>query len=195
VTEPKRRAQAFVELRAEDPEATSAFAVARSRLAAGRTLEALRRVRVFELAGALPERAALAERLHGSTQFYNPVKERCVVRAGEGDLAPFAPDETLVLVLERGGERRPGAERWWRREAGERVEVREGVVWAMRFAPGGDAVAHATELAVTRDRAHGLLANPHFQDVRVWPDAAPPLDWLSRKRAPAPKAKRARRSA
>jgi hypothetical protein len=185
--------QAFVELRAEDPEATSALAVARAHLDAARALEDLRRVRVFELAGALPDRAALAEHLHGSTQFYNPVKERCVVRADEGDTAPFAPDETLVLVLERGGERRPGAERWWRHETGERIEVREAVVWAMRFAVGGDAVALASELAVTRDRAHGLLANPQFQDVRVWPDHAPPLDWLSRRRAPAPK--RARRSA
>jgi len=72
------------------------------------------------------------------------------------------PGETLVLVLERGGERREGAERWWRHETGERVEVREAVVWALRFDPGGDAVARAADLAVTHDRAHGLFANPQF---------------------------------
>ena len=193
MTERKRRAQAYVELRAEDPEADSALAVAVAHLDAGRALESLRRVRVFELAGALPGRALLAEHLHGSTQFYNPAKERCIVRAEEGGTAPFAPDETLVLVLERGGERRPAAERWWRQESGERIEVREGLVWAMRFAAGADAFARAGELAVTRDRTHGLFANPHSQDARVWPDAAPPLDWLSRKRVRAPA--RARRSA
>ena len=110
---PRRRAQAFVELRAEDPEALSAFAVARAHLAAGRRLVALRRMRLFELWGALPGRAEMAERLHGSTQFYNPAKERCLVRTEDGDVAPFGPDESLVLVHERGGDRRLAAERWW----------------------------------------------------------------------------------
>jgi len=181
VTRRKLRAQAFVELRAEDPEATSALAVARAHLEAGSELSALRRLRVFELAGALPERDAIAERLHGSTQFYNPAKERCVVRAVDGDASPFGVDEVLVLVLERGGDRRPGAERWWRHETGGRIEVREGVVWAMRFAAGEDALRRGEDLAVTRDRTHGLLANPQFQEARVCATAPPPLDWLSRK--------------
>jgi len=193
MSEPRRRAQAFVELRAEDPEALSAMATASAHLAAGRALVALRRVRVFELSGALPGRADLAARLHGSTQFYNPARERCVVRAGETDAAPFGPDETLVLVLERSGERRPAAERWWRHETGERIEVREAVAWAMRFAPGEDALALGADLAVTRDRAHGLLSNPQFQDARVCAGPTPPLDWLSRRGARA--AKRPGRSA
>jgi hypothetical protein len=182
VTAAKRRALAFVELRSEDPEAVSAFAVARDRLAAGRTLAGLRRLRVFELAGALEERDALAERLHGSTQFYNPAKERCTVRAAEPDPAPFAPEETLVLVIERGGERRSGAERWWRHEAGARVEVREGVVWALRFEAEPEPAARAAELAAVTDRAHGLLSNPQFQEHKVCADGAPPLDWLSSRR-------------
>lgn len=181
MTPRKLRAQAFVELRAEDPEATSALAVARAHLEAGSALSALRRVRVFELAGALPDGGAIADRLHGSTQFYNPAKERCVVRAADGDGSPFEPGEVLVLVLERGGDRRPGAERWWRHETGERIEVREGVVWAMRFVAGEDAPGRAEDLAVTRDRAHGLLANPQFQEARVCAAETPPLDWLSRK--------------
>ncbi len=177
----KLRAQAFVELRAEDPEATSALAVAQAHLPSAGALASLRRMRVFELAGALPAGDDIAARLHSSTQFYNPAKERCAVRAHENDPAPFDPLETLVLVLERGGERRAGAERWWRHETGARIEVREGVVWAMRFAAGEDALARAEELAVTRDRTHGLLANPQFQEARVCAAAAPPLDWLSRK--------------
>src|SRR5262245_52622362 len=80
VSEPKRRIQAFVELLAEDPEAVSARAIARERLAAGRRLKSLRRLRVFELAGALPARAECEALLHRSTRFFNPAKERCTVR-------------------------------------------------------------------------------------------------------------------
>ena len=175
----KRSVQAFVELRSEDPERTSALAVARERLAAGRTLEGLRRFRLFEISGSALEPAALAERLHGSTQFYNPAKERCVVRADAAEPVPAAHGEALVLVVERGGERRPAAERWWRHAAGERVEVREGVVWALRFAPGTDAAAAAGDLAVARDHAHGLLANPHAEEHRVVAGALPPCDWMT----------------
>ncbi len=177
----KQRAQAFVELASHDPEATSAFAVARERLEAGRALASLRRFRVFEIAGALLERDVIAQRLYGSTQFYNPAKERCTLRVSESDATPAPEADALVLVTERGGDRREGAERWWRHEARQRIEVREGVVWALAFAPGADAAALAEELAVTRDRAHGLFANPHFQDHRVVVGGAPPLDWLTRR--------------
>ncbi len=188
----KRCVQAFVELRSEDPEATSALAVARERLEAGRGLASLRRFRVFEIAGSELGASAIAERLHGSSQFYNPAKERCTLRAAAEEQPPAAPEEALVLVFERGGARRTGAERWWRHASGERVEVREGVVWALGFGPGGEPAARATELAATRDRAHGLFANPHFQECRVCAGALPPLDWMTR-RDPRP-ARRGRRS-
>jgi hypothetical protein len=191
--EPKRRAQVFVELRAEDPEAASALAIARERLPAGRALAGVRRFRVFELEGALPEPGALAGRLHGSTQFYNPAKERATLRTAAGDPQPVDPEEVLVLVVDRGGERRPAAERWWRHESGERVAVREGTVWALRFEPGPGAAALAEDLAVTRGRAHGLFANPHFQAHHVCAGGAPPLDWMSTR--PAAARTRTRRTA
>jgi hypothetical protein len=178
-------AHAWVGLRAEDPEAASALAVARERLEAARPLRELRRFRVFELRGALPGGDELGELLHGSTQFYNPSKERCVVRRGPGAPAPVAADEAVVLVAERGGDRRPAAERWWRHVTGERIEVREGVAWVMRFEPGADASALAGELALVRDRSHGLFCNPHAQaaDVVLGP---PGLDaWPGAKRGPA----------
>ena len=109
----KQMAQAYVELLAEDPEAESTLAIARARLAAGRRLKGVRRVRVFELSGTLPHRAELEQLLHRSTRFYNPAKERCTVRASEREPGPFADDEALVLVLDRGLERRPAGERWW----------------------------------------------------------------------------------
>lgn len=174
--------QTYVELRAEDPEATSALGVARERLAAGKRLRALRRVRVFEITGELPDRARVEDLLHRSTRFYNPAKERATVRVSAADSAPFETDEELVLVVDRGLERRAAAERWWRHETGSKVEVREGTVWALRFDPGEDPSRAAASLAVVTNRAHGLLSNPHFQDWRSGGGGSPPWPWLARPR-------------
>jgi hypothetical protein len=177
--------QAYIELRAEDPEAVSALGVARERLAAGRSLRSLRRVRVFELRGELPGRAETEALLHRSTRFYNPAKERCTVRASAGERAPFRDSEALVLVVDRGLERRTAAERWWKHETGAKVEVREGTAWALEFAPGTDGAAAAAELAAVTDRAHGLLSNPHFQDWRAGHGALPPWPWITAAAKPA----------
>ena len=174
--------QAFIELRAEDPEALSAFSVARTRLRAGKGLVSLRRVRVFEITGVLPAKAEVEALLHRSTRFYNPAKERCTVRSDAGDRAPFRDDETLVLVTDRGLDRRLAAERWWRHETGARVQVREGTVWALTFEPGIDAAKQAKSLAPLKDRGHGLLSNPHFQDWRPGQGALPPFPWLTGRR-------------
>jgi hypothetical protein len=172
-----RIAQVWVELKSADPEARSAFAVARARLAAGHGLTGLRRFRVFELEGALPDRERLAGLLHHSTQFYNPHKESCVIRDSAQDPAPVAPGDQLVLVTERGGERRPAAERWWHHECGDRVLVREGLVWALSFDAAEDAAQHSRELAETTRRNQGLLSNPNSQDARCSGPAAP-LPWI-----------------
>ncbi len=164
---PRSTVQAWVELVSHDPEAASALAVARARLTAGGRLASLRRARMFEVTGVLPERAEIEDLLHHSTQFYNPHKERCTVRFGAAEHAPLTTPERLVVVTERGGERRPAAERWWKHRTGRAVAVREGVAWILGFEPLADADAGAAELAEARDRAHGLLANPHAQDARV----------------------------
>ena len=178
--------QAFVELRSEDAEAESAIDVARSRLRAGARLRSLRRVRFFELTGSLPVRTEAEALLHRSTRFYNPAKERCTVRESASGAAPFRPEESLVPVVDRGLERRPAAERWWKHETGEKVEVREGLVWALTFEPGTDAAAEAASLASVTDRSHGLLSNPHFQDWRPGSGTAPPWTWFEgAKRTPA----------
>ena len=175
-----RTAQAWIEPVADDPEAMSALAVARARLPAGRALEGLRRLRVFELSGALPDRTALEGLLHRSIQFYNPHKERCAVRMSARDPAPLGDADQAVLVYERDGGRLSGAERWWRHETGQEIVVREGVVWVLGFEPGvSDAASEAAELAVVRDRWHGLLVNPHAQEHRIAAGAAPPVPWMT----------------
>ena len=170
--------QAWVELLAEDPEALSALAVARLHLPAAARLEAIRRLRVFELAGPLPARVTQEELLHRSTQFYNPHKERCTVRTRRAEPAPLAAGEHVVLVSERGGDRCYAAERWWRHETGYAVEVREGIAWALRFEPGAPAAGCVAELATLRDRRHGLLCNPHAQEARIAAGEIP-LPWMT----------------
>lgn len=170
--------QAWVVLLADDPEALSALAVARERLAAARHLTGMRRMRVFELAGPLPEVRDQEDLLHRSTQFYNPHKERCTVRSRAADPAPVEPTERVVLISERGGERRRAAERWWLHETGRSIEVREAVAWALAFEPPADEAAAVRELVMLKDRRHGLLCNPYSQEARIAVDSIP-FPWLT----------------
>ncbi len=173
-----KQAQAWIELKADDPAAVSALGVARARLAAGRTLAHLRRYRVIELQGVLPAVPLLATHLHASTWFFNPHKETCVLRTGREDPLPPGARGEILLIAERGGARRPAAERWWRHAVGGRITVREGVAWALEFSDAAGAAAHAEALLTVRDQAHGLFANPHAQRARR-AGAEVPLTWLA----------------
>jgi hypothetical protein len=172
--------QAWIELLAEDPEALSTLAVMRDRLGAARHLTEVRRLRVVELAGPLPSREVQADLLHRSIQFYNPHKERCTLRLGAEEAPPLRRGERVVLVTERGGERRPAAERWWLHETGAAIEVWEGVAWALTL-EGDAASERAAELAVLHDRRHGLLCNPHAQEARVAGEEIP-IPWMKKVR-------------
>ena len=173
-----RTVQAWIELLAEDPEARSAESVARTRLAAGSGLTALRRVRLIELRGPLPARRDVEGLLHRSIQFYNPNKERCHVRATARDPVPVRSGEVAVLVWDREGERRSAAERWWDHQTGARIEVREGTVWLATFAVDGDPGGQARRLAITSRRDSGLLCNPNAQEWRLAVDRVP-LEWFA----------------
>jgi len=182
----KRVVQAWIELQADDPEAMSALAVARAHLGVGSRLRGLRRMRLVEIKGELPEAGEIEALLHRSTQFYNPHKERCAIRASAAGRAPLMEGECLVLVVEREGARREAAERWWRHETGESVEVREALAWAVRV--DGATDADLEELTLVRGRRHGLLCNPHSQDCRL-AGGEVPLPWLEE--PPAPRGARA----
>jgi hypothetical protein len=175
----KGLAQVWVRLRSDDPEAVSALAVARTMDGGREAPVSVRRFRVLELRGTLPPRTELEGLLGRSIQFYNPQKELAVLRLGREEAVPLEAGERAVLVYERGGARRPAAERWWAAGSGRAVEVREGVVWALRFAPGVGAARATMRLAVVRDRRHGLFCNPHAEERRV-AGAAVPFPWLTR---------------
>jgi hypothetical protein len=159
--------QAWIELRTDDPAAVSALAVARAGFVASSAPEELRRARLVEICGSAKSRAEVEALLHASTQVYNPHKERCTVRAGAAAPLPGPAGAEYVVVWDRDGERRPAVERWWRHETAEEIEVREAVVWMVRFAPGVEAAPAARELAQLRDARHGLLCNPWSQSMRV----------------------------
>lgn len=171
-------AQAWIESFADDPEAVSALAVARERLTAGRSLRKLRRITLFELSGPLVGPDDLAGLLHRSRQFYNPNKQRCTVRTSRDSVAIVGPNERLLLVHDADGARRVPAERWWRHETGDEIEVREAVVWSLDFAAeAGETAGLVEELAVLRSRRHGLFCNPHAQRFAI-SGAEPPLPWI-----------------
>ena len=180
-------AQAWVTLHADDPEAVSALAVARAHLEGCADLETLRKLRVFELRGPLPGRREIEALLHRSTQFYNPHKEGCALRLSAEEAAPLAPGERVALVWDRGGERRPAAERWWLHETGKRIEVREGVAWAIHFTGKRAIGERVRDLIELKDRRHGLLCNPHSQEYRLATSDLP-LPWWEEGRAEAPQA-------
>jgi len=181
----RKVAQAWIELKADDPEAVSALSVARAQLTAGRALAGLRRMRLLELKGALPARTALEDLLHRSTWFYNPHKERCIVRMSARDPSPASAGERVVLVTERGAERRPEAERWWLHETGQPLEAREGVAYLLKFERSADDEARVAELAMLAGRRQGLLCNPNSQDC-VWASGEIPLPWMGVEKSPAP---------
>jgi len=174
-----KTAQAWVEIPSGDPEAISARTVARARLAEGADLAEVRRMRLFELAGSLPARAELESLLHRSTWFYNPHKERCTLRLAAQDPVPLSAGEIAVLVLERGGERRAAAERWWRHETGEEATIREAVIWVLRYERPEGAEQRARTLAALRGPGQGLLCNPNSQAFALG-EGHIPCDWIRR---------------
>ncbi len=102
-----------------------------------------------------------------------------MLRLVETDPPPLSPGESAVLVVERAGDRRAAAERWWRHESDLGVEVREALVWALRFGAGELAQEQAAALAELRGPGQGLLCNPNSQ---AWAQVSgpPPLDWIRR---------------
>jgi hypothetical protein len=85
----------------------------------------------------------------------------------------------VVLVTERGGERRPAAERWWRHVTGRTIEVREGTAWAFTFEGEEHPAERVQELTRLDDRRHGLLCNPHAQEARL-ASGGIPLPWIKK---------------
>ena len=167
VTGPRSASGAgLVELRAEDPEASSALVVARERLDGGARAAraaALPRVRAARRAAgdATSSRSGCTARRSSTI----PAKERCVVRAGgRRSPSPVAGRaRRSCWSSSAAASAGAAAERWWRHETGARVEVREGVVVGAAVRAGrGRARRSARSWRWRATARHGLFCNPHF---------------------------------
>ena len=128
------RAQAFVELRAEDPEATSALAVARAHLEAGRDAGGAAphaRLRAGGCAAgrATRSRSGCTARRSSTTR---PRSAACV-RADRRRSAPFAPEEAAGAGARARGRAPPGGRALVAARDGRRAS-RCARAWCGRFA-------------------------------------------------------------
>lgn len=129
----------------------------------------------FELEGALDVDTAqrrLETAASRAGRYVNRNRDVGVWLAGPRPYPPDGPAGcTAVDVWVQEGDGRDAAALAWFRAQGPVPlgDLQRGVLWRL-FLPGRDAPAArewASELAVTRARAHGLLSNPHAQTSQV----------------------------
>ena len=160
-----------VRLKVPDATARSAEDTLTRNLGYAGTLESLRREDwwCFEVATDDPAaaRARVRQWADRSTALVNPNKHRTAldVSAGGADATG-----TRVLVRDREDSRAASMLRFLRSALGasDLLSLESGVLWTLRFRPGsGDPRALAEDIAYTRSRTRGLLANPHAQTVDI----------------------------
>jgi len=132
------------------------------------------RFEVGEAAGR--ERVALQERLRDAAcragRYVNLNRDGCEWIDGPRPArADAAPGCWAVDVWVRDGDGRdPAAVEWFRAQAAPEVyDLRRGTLWRL-YLPTADAAAArelALDIAVTRARRQGLLANPQAQTAEV----------------------------
>ena len=169
----------LVTLKIPDVTALTAANTMRRRLGYAERLTALGRADYYRLeleaeseATALDLVRELAEK---TNHFVNPNKHAFTVRPYEQRVAPPAQDgeyEVEVLTTDAESDRSGELEAALtndRRAQGRVKAVHVGVLWTVRLRAehAQEAVEMARDLAVTRARGQGLLANPHFQAVRI----------------------------
>jgi hypothetical protein len=160
-----------VRLKVPDTTAQSAEDTLRRNLGYDGTLESLRREDwwCFEVATDDPgaARACVRQWADRCTALVNPNKHRAALDAPRGRAEGT---ETSVLVRDREDLRAASMLRFLRSALGasDLVSLESGVLWTLRFRPGaGDPRALADDIARTRSRTRGLLANPHAQTVDI----------------------------
>jgi phosphoribosylformylglycinamidine (FGAM) synthase PurS component len=159
-----------------DPAAESCETALRELL--GVDLVALERAELWRFRVAAvdtAERAALEERLRSAAcragRYVNLNRDTCTWLAGPRPWAGPAAGVSAVDVWVCDGDGRdPAALAWFRSQASPRVEdVRHGVLWrlVLPLADPDRARERALEIAETRARRQGLLANPNAQTAEV----------------------------
>ncbi len=169
----------LVTLKIPDVTALTAANSIRRRLGYSERLTSLQRADYYRLeleaeseAAALDLVRELAQR---TNHFVNPNKHAFTLRPFDQRVSPPSRDgdyEVEVLTTDAESDRSADLEAAL---AGDRLAqgrvqaVHTGVLWNLRLRADSpqEAVAMARDIAVTRARDQGLLANPHFQAVQI----------------------------
>jgi len=169
----------LVSLKIPDVTALTAANTIRRRLGYAERLPALRRADYYRLeVDAETEQAArdlvtdLAQR---TNHFVNPNKHVFTVRMAQRRLTPPSTDgafQVEVLITDAESDRASEIEQALANDriAQGRVKaVHVGVLWTLTLRADSpqEALELARDIAITRARNQGLLANPHFQSVQI----------------------------
>ena len=169
----------LVTLKIPDVTALTAANTLRRRLGFAERLVGLGRADYYRLevdAESEPAAADLVTELAQRTNhFVNPNKHAFRVRPFSPRVNPPATEgvfEVEALVTDAEGDRSADLEQALAAEplAGGQVKaIHTGVLWilGLKADSAAEALAAARDLAITRARDQGLLANPHFQAVQV----------------------------
>lgn len=173
------KVELLVTLKIPDVTALTAANSIRRRLGYAERLLALKRADYYRLElETETEQAAvdlvtdLAQR---TNHFVNPNKHAFTVRTAQQRLTPPSTDgafEVEVLITDAEGDRAPDLEQALANDriAQGRVKaVHVGVLWSLTLRADSpqEALELARDIAITRARDQGLLANPHFQSVQI----------------------------
>lgn len=169
----------LVTLKIPDVTALTAANTIRRRLGYAERLTSLRRADYYRLeVEAESDQAALdlvRELALRTNHFVNPNKHSFTVRPHEQRVSPPAQEgefEVEVLTTDVDSDRSGDLEAALssdRLAQGRVKAVHTGVLWTLRLRADSpsEALEMARDIAVTRARDRGLLANPHFQAVRI----------------------------
>ena len=169
----------LVTLKIPDVTALTAGNSLRRRLGYAQRLVSLKRADYYrlelDLEAAKPALELVSQLAERTNHFVNPNKHTFTVRAVEPRLNPPRKKggfEVEVLVTDVEGDRSADLEQALvndRLAEGKVKAVHVGVLWTLTLKTdsAAEALETAREIAVTRARDQGLLANPHFQAVSI----------------------------
>ncbi len=161
-------------LKVGDPTALTARETLQRALAYGRKVEEVARSEVwcFRWDAESDARGVLARLARETNLILNPNKHRLEIAVGDEALEPRGNVWVMVAVPGEGEDLETTLARH-RLVEGAPPATRRAVLWELSLGVEGEEAADlAAEIAVTRERKQGLLANPHLEDATVF--RAPP---------------------
>jgi hypothetical protein len=156
-------------LKVADATALTACEALQRALGYGRAVRSVRRSDLWAFRWSAPvEAAEVLGRLARETNLLlNPNKHHLEIRVGEAKLEPRGNVWVLVATPGDGTELEETLVRH-RLAGGTAPRVRRGTLWELDLdADPPERIRLAGEIAVTRSRTSGLLANPHVEDAVV----------------------------